>query len=319
MKEALILLIMFWNLENFFDPFNNQVNKDIDFTPSGYKNWTYSRFLKKRDNIAKTIILCSDYYKTTPAIIGLCEIENRLVLEQLAYKSILETLDYTIIHKESNDARGIDLALLYKKEVLTLLRSHFFKIKSTDTSFKTRDILYAKFLYPQSKDTIHCLVNHWPSKLGNKKTSNLRRLATLKTLNKIIDSINCTNKNALIIAMGDFNENSNSKIINSINNLSNLKPTTIGHEGKSVKGSYKYKGQWENIDQFLLSDSFKNNKISNLQINSKSMQIFSHPFLLLPDKKYLGYKPFRTTLGPQYIGGTSDHLPIILIINPILQ
>lgn len=291
------LLIMFWNLENFFYP-----QKDVDFS-SGEKVVTWKRFREKRDLISKTIIAIKDKEGAYPSVIGVCEVENLKTLKNLVYDTPLSRLGYGILHKDSPDSRGIDVALLYRDDRMILLEYSFFEIKS----FKTRDILYAKMLSVELKDTVHFLVNHWPSKLGGEKKSLPRRMEAANLLRHIVDSVQTVNPQAKIIAMGDFNDSPSSPSLQSITSLENLSlrlKDSLKKARASITGTHRYKGKWEMLDQFLVSKT----------ING-SIQILSFDHLLQQDKKYLGYKTKRTFIGPRFNGGASDHLPILMKLS----
>ena len=290
------LLIMFWNLENFFYP-----QKDMDFS-SGEKVVTWKRFRAKRDLISKTIIAIKDKEGAYPSVIGVCEVENLKTLKNLVYDTPLSRLGYRILHKDSPDSRGIDVALLYRDDRMILLEYSFFEIKS----FKTRDILYAKMLSVELKDTVHFLINHWPSKLGGEKKSLPRRMEAANLLRHIVDSVQTVNPQAGIIAMGDFNDSPSSQPLQSITSLENLSlrlKDSLKKARASITGTHRYKGRWEMLDQFLVSKTINGN-----------IQILSFDHLLQQDKKYLGYKTKRTFIGPRFNGGASDHLPILLKI-----
>lgn len=291
------LLIMFWNLENFFYP-----QKDVDFS-SGEKVVTWKRFRAKRDLISKTIIAIKDKEGAYPSVIGVCEVENLKTLKNLVYDTPLSRLGYRILHKDSPDNRGIDVALLYREDRMILLEYSFFEIKS----FKTRDILYAKMLSVELKDTVHFLVNHWPSKLGGEKKSLPRRMEAANLLRHIVDSVQKVNPKAKIIAMGDFNDSPSSPSIQSITSLENLSlrlKDSLKKARASITGTHRYKGRWEMLDQFLVSKTINGN-----------IQILSFDHLLQQDKKYLGYKTKRTFIGPRFNGGASDHLPILMKLS----
>lgn len=290
------LLIMFWNLENFFYP-----QKDVDFS-SGEKVVTWKSFRAKRDLISKTIIAIKDKEGAYLSVIGVCEVENLKTLKNLVYDTPLSRLGYKILHKDSPDSRGIDVALLYREDRMILLEYSFFKIKS----FRTRDILYAKMLSVELKDTVHFLVNHWPSKLGGEKKSLPRRMEAANLLRHIVDSVQTVNPDARIIAMGDFNDTPSSPSLQSITSLENLSlrlKDSLKKAKAPITGTHRYKGRWEMLDQFLVSKTINGN-----------IQILSFDHLLQQDKKYLGYKTKRTFIGPRFNGGASDHLPILLKI-----
>lgn len=280
LKEYLLLLLMFWNLENFY----------LDSR----------RFVSKRDLIVKTVMAVKDREGEFPALIGLCETDSYLATRMLVNNTPLERLGYKIIHKDSPDKRGIDVALLYRDEFFNLLSARFLMV----TSFKTRDILYAKGTV--GVDTLHIFVNHWPSKLGGEKSSSSKRMEVAALLKSVTDSIKSTNLSALIIAMGDFNDAPSSEAVKSLelNNLSGKLKDSLNASHSEIKGSHKFRGRWEMLDQFLVSDSVRG-----------SASLFYMPHLLTEDKKYYGVKTRRTFVGPRFIGGASDHLPILLRIK----
>ncbi|MFA5324889.1 MAG: endonuclease [Bacteroidales bacterium] len=316
-------VFLFWNVENYFDPFNDPKTADEDFSFGGKNYWNWKKFEKKRNAIAKVILSAADKYECFPIIIGLAEIENKMVLNQIINETALYRLGYSIIHKNSPDKRGIDIALLYSNKDFNPLSTEFLQVTLPDSS-STRDILYVKGVLqnnPPHEDTIHIFVNHWPSKLGGEKESLPKRMAAAKTLKTKVDSIFNLYKNIYsssiypfqeyrtyntpnIIIMGDFNDIPDGKPLMYLCDtlLTNLS-IPLFHEGK---GTIKYQGEWEMIDQFIISKSL---------ITNTEFSIFSPGFLLEEDKTYLGKKPFRTFIGPRYNGGISDHLPVVLIIH----
>ena len=319
MKEILLLLVMFWNVENYFDTYNNPYRKDDEFTPTGENHWTKEKFQQKRDDIAKTIALAADEYGQFPAIIGLCEVENASVLNQLVSHTPLARVGYKFIHKESPDSRGIDVALLYREDTFTPLEKHFY-----GAGFSTRDILYTKGVI-NALDTLHILVNHWPSKSGGEKASEPRRIKVAERVKGITDSLLTANPRANIILMGDFNDTHNSKSLEILTE-DNLPDDSSGRKtlvnlasfASGADGTHKYRGEWSIIDQFLVSDGFLERKQEGILPQwvfcKGEMEIFSPEFLLEWDETYMGVKPRRTFQGPKYLGGVSDHLPIMLRI-----
>ena len=287
------MLVMFWNLENFFYPSKTETMEDNP------KLMTWKRFKAKRDLISKTIMAIKDQEDQYPSLVGVCEVENLKTLKNLIYDTPLSRLDYKIIHKDSPDSRGIDVALLYRQEEIELIDTSFIRIRA----FQTRDILYAKLYSQTMEDTVHIFVNHWPSKLGGEKKSMQRRMEAANLLKTAIDSIQHTNQNAIIIAMGDFNDSPQSSPVQAIplNNLSLKQRDSLKHSHAEITGSHKYNGKWEMLDQFLVSENLK-----------AKADILSFPHLLQQDKKYQGSKTRRTFTGPRFNAGASDHLPILL-------
>ena len=291
--------MMFWNLENFFDYRDGgEGESDNEFSSMGLRRWTKKRFYAKCNAVAKSIYWLSDKYGKLPDIIGLAEIENSNVLYRLLKDTALKKTDYAFVHYDGHDRRGIDVALLYRKSVMTpesITRK--LPIYLGDTLL-TRDILHVQMKIDQYKD-VDFIVNHHPSKYGGEKASNGRRMAAMNCLKELCDSISSVRKES-IIAMGDFNDYPDSapfKIIDS----------TLVNKGKELhdqaQGSIRYEGKWELIDMFMVSPEMA---------SYTCMQIIQVPFLMERDNKHSGEKPFRTYSGPRYKGGVSDHCPIVL-------
>ncbi|MCL1973326.1 MAG: endonuclease/exonuclease/phosphatase family protein [Bacteroidetes bacterium] len=300
---------VFWNVENFFDPFPNTPHKDPAFTPQGVNHWSWSRFMAKRDGIAKTLIAMGR--DELPVWVGLCEAGSRFVLTQLVGQTPLEPFDYRIVHREGPDERGVNVALLYRPDRFRLLLFSFLGITLPDNR-PTREILYAKGVL-DGLDTVHLFVNHWPSKWGGAKASLSRRMAAATRLRVSVDSIFALHPNANIMIMGDFNDTPSSKPIAFLcveSGLHNLSAPLA----RGGKGTIRYRGRWELIDQFMVSDNLLCAD-APIFTSVAHFGIFSAPFLLIPDNKFLGYKPFRTYIGPRYQGGISDHLPVVLRIE----
>ena len=290
---VLSLFILFWNVECLFDPFNDPLKDDDEFTPAAERHWTWSRFEKKRDGIAQTILAVADETGDLPALVGLAEVENRLVVSQLVRKTMLEELGYGYVHRECPDARGIDVALLYRKDLLTIIAVDSLRVPDV----VTRDILYVKMLV-QKRDSLHVFVVHLPSKRGGEKASQGRRDAAAVVLQRAVDSLLAADLSQRIVVMGDFNDTDCRVAGLAMPPFSGPKP---------VPGTLRYHGRWEQIDWFFIAPALQ---------DSAAMQIFAPPFLLEPDASYLGVKPRRTYLGPRYNGGLSDHLPIYMKIIP---
>lgn len=304
--------VMFYNTENYFDPFDDSLTNDKEFLPDAMRHWNYKRFIRKRNNIYKTIMAVGDM--EPPAIIGLCEIENRFVLNQLLYKTPLEKFDYRIIHQESPDHRGIDVALLFNPKILKVLDYDFIAINfpfSPET--KTRDILYVKALI-EGRDSLHIFVNHWPSRYGGELSSAPKRAYVAQQLAQHIDALIRKNKKAKILVMGDFNDYPYNSSIRDVlnagkdpqkNRLINLMPAHYHN-----LGTHKFHGEWGILDQFMVSPAILSAD-KGIFVEGEA-QIFDASFLLIDDTKFLGKMPFRTYLGMKYQGGFSDHLPIYL-------
>lgn len=276
--------IVFYNVENLFDNFDDPTKNDNEFLPDSKKEWTSYRWNDKTNKIAKIITALK-----FPDIIGLAEIENDTVLRKLVKNRLLWKQNYEIIHFESKDRRGIDCALLYKPSRVDLL-----SLKATPVKLNgrpTRDILGATFI--THKDTLALFVNHWPSRYGGRKKSNPKRIQAAWQLKYLMDSVTSHHKNFRILSMGDFNDepkDSSLKLLSAYINSS-----------LNFRGTIKYRKKWQVFDQFIHSQNL-----------IPTCYVFEHEFLFEEDKKYGGLKLKRTYLGPFYNGGFSDHLPIVL-------
>jgi len=306
--------VVFWNVENLYDTYDDTTKLDNEFTPGGIMRWTYKRFRLKLDHVAKTLLAAGQW--DAPGIIGLCEVENRYVMNKLIYDSPLKSFGYRMIHHESPDLRGIDVALLYRTSVFRVINSRPFSISFPfDTSARTREILLVKGQV-LGRDTLNLLINHWPSRRGGYAASQPRRDFVATVLRKIIDSLLSANKHTGILVMGDFNDEPTSASI--INILHAVPPDSLKcgpclvnlmYPFCGKQGSHRYKGIWSLLDQFMISGNMFGTP-RHLKYLPGSVKIFREGFLLKEDKKYFGSKPFRTYNGFRYEGGFSDHLPI---------
>lgn len=309
--------IMFWNVENLFDNYNDSNSKDDEFSPEGIRRWNYSRYIHKINNIYKVFIASGNPHP--PEIIGLCEIENRLVLDDLVVASPFGKYEYKILHKDSDDERGIDVAIIYNPRAVSLIYADFIRpVFSSPDEKKTRDILYMKGFI--NGDTINMFVCHFPSKYGGSGLTEILRKDVARNLKKLADSIQESDRDAKIIICGDMNDPPHSESISRVlktmcyNNGDEINDEVLYNLSCNLKpGSYKYNGIWENIDQFIVSGSFlKTEKKQNMQALKMKAEIFCPDFLLEQDDIFSGMKPFRTWEGMKYKGGFSDHLPVIL-------
>lgn len=307
------LRIMFYNVENLFDPFDDSLTVDEEFSSEGDRHWTWYKFQDKLEKIYKTVIAMGNPYP--PAIIGLCEIENRFVLNQLVYESPFSKLDYRIVHEESPDRRGIDVALLFDPNKFELLYHEAIEVNfpfAPET--KTRDILYVKGLIFNS-DTVHLFVNHWPSRYGGQLISEPKRKFVAELLKMKSDSLFSSLESPSIIIMGDFNDEPDDESLKAHLLSSDMLDSTklvnlmLGDVEGNIEGTHKYQANWGKLDQFIVSRSLIS-PLSDLHICKNKVLIFNASFLLEKDEKYLGSKPYRTFIGFKYNGGFSDHLPI---------
>lgn len=315
------LRIMFYNVENLFDPFDDSLTIDEEFTSEGERHWSWHKFQSKLSRIYKTILSVGN--PMPPAIIGLCEIENRFVLNQLVYKTPFSKMDYRIVHEESPDRRGIDVGLLIDPKRVEVMYHEAIPIHfSFAPESKTRDILYSKLLV-FGEDTLHVFVNHWPSRWGGQMATDPKRKFVADVLKATTDSILRINPKANIVIMGDFNDEPhdesmmdhlNARNIEDSTNLINLMlPLSLSKS----EGSHKYQGRWGILDQFIVS-KFLVLPPNKIIIKNSTANIFNASFLLEDDIKFMGSKPYRTFIGFKYNGGYSDHLPVYIDIYKVL-
>lgn len=291
--------IAFWNVENLFDTQRDTLKDDEDFTPQGENHWTAKRYADKRNKIYKTVAAMG-----YPAAVGLAEVENDWVLRDLCRSTPLRSKGYEFVHFESADRRGIDCALLYRRDMFVVTESNPIVVSDSTEAFYTRDILLVGGVLYKG-DSCYLLVNHWPSK-RNGAEAERHRLAIAQRLLGIMDSLQQAHPTALILAMGDFNAAPEEDAINQglefkgeCNNAQGFY-NLMCHIPKG-EGSYKYQGIWSCIDQM----------VANRQL---VVEVFAPEYMLVDDNRHMGKKPFRTYSGMKYLGGYSDHLPIIVKI-----
>ncbi|MFA9370507.1 MAG: endonuclease/exonuclease/phosphatase family protein [Labilibaculum antarcticum] len=310
--------LIFYNVENLFDCFDDTLTLDNEFLPMGVRNWTWEKYKKKSQKVAKVILAAGGW--EFPDLIGLCEIENRFVLDGIFKIGYLNNTGYEIIHRESPDRRGIDVALVYQPETFHPIDTSYLRlVYEGDSISTTREILYVKGK-THTEDTLHVFVNHWPSRWGGQLESENRRISAAKLLKEKVSEILADNSNALIVIMGDFNDYPDNKSLhNELNAMSpekeicNNKLYNLAHPflNKTGIGSHKYHGKWGMLDQFIVSGALLN-KSGVLYCEPNNMSLFKPEFLLETDHTYFGRKPFRSFVGYKFNDGFSDHLPIIL-------
>jgi hypothetical protein len=310
--------IMFYNVENLFDIKDDSLKADEEYVSGGMRGWTFNRMLQKERNLSKVIMSVGGW--EMPEIIGMCEVENRYVLNLLLKETPLEKFGYKIIHRESPDPRGIDVAMLYRPEKFKPVYTRPIAIRFPfDTAARTRDILYVKGLV-LNRDTLHLFVNHWPSRFGGYTETVPKRNFVARVLRAKVDSIMAANPGSKIVIMGDFNdEPTDESIVKQLRAV--LDSTNVGKgelydmmSGAGIswnRGTIKSREVWNTIDQFIVSEPLLK-AASGLTVTPHSVAIFDAPFLLQNDDAWFGKKPFRTYYGFKYIGGFSDHLPIML-------
>lgn len=295
-------LVVFWNLENFFDYVDGgEGESDREWSSTGSRRWTKTRFYTKCDAIAKTMFWIGEKYGRMPDVIGVAEVENSGVLYKLLSSSLLRKYDYKVVHYDSHDRRGIDVALLYRSSVYRKVSSSVTVPEYDAQKLSTRDILQV-CLESVDGERINVLVNHHPSKYGGSQASESRRDAAMTAMRNLCDSLAVADSGIPVIAMGDFNDTPDGEQFRMLDGVLVNKADSLFRTGQ---GTIRFEGKWDLIDMFMVSGS----------ISEKSaMEILQVPFLMTYEKKYPGLKPLRTYSGPRYIGGVSDHCPIVLTV-----
>lgn len=300
--------IAFYNLENLFDTLDNPATNDREFLPDSEKAWNTKKYYNKLDSLAKVISMIGD--KDGPEVLGLCEMENLVVLQDLKQRAVLKNYSYQIAHIESNDRRGIDVALFFKPDYL-LDTAIAIQVEIEDEpDFLTRNILYVR-LKDKKKNLFHFYVNHWPSRYGGREESNYKRMAASNTLKTHFMEILKNDPEADIIIMGDFNDETTDE---SLKNLRGPIINVFSDLDSAEKGSYRYRDNWNMLDQILISPSLNDGNKPDYIPNSAG--IFEKDWLKQKgeDNKYKGY-PLRTWGGRLYLGGFSDHFPVHIKIR----
>ncbi len=307
--------VLFYNVENLFDTIDQPDKIDEEFTPGSEKKWNTERYHTKIEHLGQVFTSVAD---ELPILIGLCEIENETVLEDLIHSNNLKAGNYNYIHYDSPDERGIDCAFLYNKTEFKPLASRPVRVElPEDNGGTTRDILFVEgeLKLNGQKEKLYIFINHWPSRVEGEEITASRRAIAATTLKHLVDSLNQKYTDPNILIMGDFNDTPYDKSIQQIMGA-------IEYDGKktdeclidmmtdfqkSNSGSYNFKGNWQCLDQFIISESLYDIK----KLEANTVYVIRKDFLLYHNDKY-GDSPNKTYSGSKYFGGYSDHLPIYM-------
>ena len=316
------LFVAFYNVENLFHPTNDSLTADDDFTPEGSYHWGYKRYFKKINNIAKVLIAMGK--GSPPGIVGVAEIENDRVLHDLCRRSPLQKFSYRFVHHDSPDRRGVDVALLYRDSLVTVLHEEAIPVVFPfEPNTRNRDLLYA-LVRLSCGDSLHIIVNHWTSRFGGYAATIPKRNFYADVARCLVDSLLAHHPHANILLMGDFNDYPTDESMERHLKAHNpLKSATFADDtlfnlmchfvAQNNVGSHKHEDFWGCLDQIIVTGRMINGQ-GRLQIANGVPHIFNDSFLLVPDEKYGGVKNYRTYSGPRYIGGFADHLPVYVRI-----
>ncbi len=296
------------NCENLFDCVDDPITQDEQFLPSSDYHWTYSRYWRKINRTAQTILSCGEDGNdwSLPDMVALCEVENDSCMVDLTKRSLLRKARYEYVMTHSPDERGIDVALLYSPLTFQLLHYHSIRVNPLPDMRPTRDILYACGLIGE-RDTLHVFVVHAPSRSEGEQPTRAHRRVVANRLLASIDSLRSVSANARIMIAGDFNDYSSDENIQFIgqHGLKDVSSKAVGRHG--AKATYRYQGEWGSLDHIFVDDPTSH--------SLAECSVHDAPFLLEKDEKFGGVKPFRNYLGPRYKNGYSDHLPLVARFN----
>jgi predicted extracellular nuclease len=303
-----------YNVENLFDTIDNIDVKDEEFLPSSEKLWTSIRYQKKLDDISRVLLEINP--SDLPVIIGLVEVENQNVLNDLVHASAFKNQNYGIIHHESPDFRGIDVAMIYRKDKFKVIMHEILPVTfDDDPNYKTRDILLVTGQL--NGQIFHIFVNHWPSRIGGDEKTETKRMKASAVLKNRINQLFAIDPKANIIVMGDMNDEPTNKSlteiqsVNSIDSGARLVNIMVSDDSEGL-GTYFYNGDWNMLDNILVSNRMINS--SQFRIENNKGSIFSSEWMIFENKN--GAKtPNRTYVGNKYTGGVSDHFPVYFKIK----
>ena len=312
-----VVSVAFYNLENLFDTIN-QSNNDEEFLPEGAMRWTGMKYRGKLKNISYAISQIGK--ETTPAgpsIVGVSEIENRGVLEDLVKEPSISNRTYEIVHYDSPDRRGVDVGLLYNPRDFLVTSSKSYRLLPNDTAFRTRDqLLVSGYLLGEK---VHVIVGHWPSRIGGEVASSPRREAAAGLSRHIVDSLYRLDANAKIIIMGDLNDDpfntSTAKVLDARRNMEDVPEKGLYNPMWRILdagvGSLAYNNQWNLFDQIIISQPFLNKDKTKLSF--WKAEVFNKKFLIQQEGSYKG-TPMRTHAGGVWLNGYSDHFPTLIYL-----
>lgn len=316
-KEYKIACIGFYNLENLFDTLDSPDTDDHEFLPNASKHWTSANYWDKQKNMARVISELGT--ETSPdgvAILGVAEVENRLVLEDLVRQPAIADRHYQIVHYDSPDERGVDVGLIYQPRYFRVTGSRSIPLliygDNGERNF-TRDILHVAGLL--DGEPVHVLVNHWPSRRGGEKATRPMRNAAALLCKNVADSLTELDPNAKIIIMGDLNDDPISPSVKEV--LACEMDRKEVRKGKLFNpmheffingmGTLAYQDSWNLFDQIILSHGLVKEKQNGYHFHEAV--VFKRPYLIQKTGQYKGY-PFRTFDFDNYMGGFSDHFPV---------
>jgi predicted extracellular nuclease len=314
------LWVGFYNQENLFDTIDDPHKNDNEFLPDAKNGWNTEKYQNKIDHMARVVASMNE--NQGPDILGMCEVENDLVLTDLTQNQQLKKMKYKFVHFEGPDERSIDNALIYQGKKFTLVSAKAYPVVFPENlNSKTRDILLVTLKHIKTKSTIVLLVNHFPSRLGGEKESEPKRINAAKILRSIYDSITLADPNTPVVMMGDFNDEPTNQSIHETLQAKGHTAEVTGHDlfnamyelEEQKMGSHFYKNEWHSLDQIIMSNNLVNCN-NPICYHPASVSIYKQPWMIESTGKYAG-SPLRTFGGQKYLNGYSDHLPVYVILD----
>lgn len=318
-KKLVVYAVAFYNLENLFDTLNTNDKYDAEFSPQGDRQWTGKKYWKKIHNMASVFeAMANKYIPEGPAVMGVAELENRSVLEDLVKDPAIRARNLQIVHYDSPDRRGVDVGLLYNPKFFKVLStaSHRLHIPSKPT-FLTRDQLVVTGLL--GGDKISFIVNHWPSRLGGESQSSYLREAAAALTRSIADSLLRDDPSAGVVIMGDLNDDPFNKSVAQV--IGAKKKVEEVPDGGFYNpfwslidrgiGTLGYQGNWNLFDQIIISKNLLGRQRETLKF--WRAEVFNKYFLTNESGQYKGY-PKRTFAGGVFLNGYSDHFPTLIYL-----
>ncbi len=319
--------VVFYNIENFFDTINDPDINDEEFTPEGKNNWNSEKYYKKLSNMERVFFDIAAVNKTFPTVIGVSEVEVRSVLEDIASTPKLAPANYNIVHYDSPERRGVDVAFFYRADKFKLLGSAPVRaIIPERPDFRTRDLLT---MWGEIEgEEFFFAVAHWSSRWGGKDQSEFLRVANATQMRHVVDSVRALRPATKFVLMGDFNDDPTDKsVAESLGAKGDIKKlekddlyTPYTAMLKAGYGTLAYYDAWNIFDNIVVSENLVNPEKGELELKKSIYNnrfygnIFKPAYLIQQEGKYKGY-PFRAFSGGAFIGGYSDHLPVFITID----
>ncbi len=291
--------VMWWNVENLFDARHDSLKHDEEFLPEGERQWNWGRYWRKVEDVSRVVMAVGG--DTPPVLVGLCEVENDSAMIALTRRGSLRTLGYDYVMTDSPDERGVDVALMYQPLRFQLLGHEIRRVPSKEYGLRpTRDILHAWGRLDMG-DTLHVVVCHLPSRVGDARLAKKNRRLATSTLRLLLDSLLTFDKDCRLLVMGDFNAPPRDEVFKKGLKGVQLK-SLIPQKRRPTSGTYRYQGNWSWIDHVLVSEALYADAHGQAQL-------YTAPWLQRPLSDGTWY-PRRTYMGTHYSGGVSDHVPI---------